>query len=159
MPSRGRLSERDAYTAEELVQIEAPAAAHGAAAADLLTRLGPPVDVWLNDVAHWRTVPRAVWEFRIGGYQVIKKWLSYREADVLGRPLTPGEAREVAAMVRRLAAIVLMQPDLDANYQAIRDHSYGWQQPAIRVLEGHSEPVSGAVVSTDGTPEGVGSRN
>ena len=89
MPSQGRLTERDAYTAEELAQIEAAAAARGEAAADLVARLGPPVDVWLNDVAQWRTVPRAVWEFRIGGYQVLKKWLSYREADVLGRPLTP----------------------------------------------------------------------
>ena len=42
----------------------------------------------------------------IGGYQVVKKWLSYREPDVLGRPLTTAEAREVTGMVRRLAAIV-----------------------------------------------------
>jgi hypothetical protein len=130
MPSRGRLSERDAYTANELAQIEAAAVVSGEAAADLLARLGPPVDVWLNDVAYWRTVPRAVWEFRIGGYQVVKKWLSYREADVLGRPLTPAEAREVTTMIRRLAAIVLMQPHLDANYRAVCANTYEWARPA-----------------------------
>ena len=92
----------------------------------LLARLGPPVDVWLNGTAYWRAVPKAVWEFRIGGYQVFKKWLSYREQSVLGRPLTLTEAREATGIVRRLAAIVLMQPDLDANYRAIRDDAYAW---------------------------------
>ena len=45
-------------------------------------------DVYLNDVAYWRHVPLAVWEYTLGGYQVIKKWLSYREKDLLGRSLT-----------------------------------------------------------------------
>jgi len=123
MPAKGKLTERDAYTADEVAQIEAAAARRGEVAENLVARLGPPVDVWLNDVAYWRTVPRAVWEFRIGGYQVVKKWLSYRDADVLGRALTAAEAREVTAMIRRLAAIVLMQPELDANYVAIREHA------------------------------------
>ena len=30
-------------------------------------------------------IPQSVWNFTIGGYQVIKKWLSYREQRVLGR--------------------------------------------------------------------------
>ena len=36
-------------------------------------------DIWLNDHAFWRNVPAAVWNYRLGGYQVLKKWLSYRE--------------------------------------------------------------------------------
>lgn len=54
----------------------------------------------LNGVAMWRAVPLSVWEYRIGGYQVVKKWLSYREESVLGRPLTKDEEREVTSMVR-----------------------------------------------------------
>jgi hypothetical protein len=126
MPSRGRITERAAYTAEEFDQIAAAAAALGESADRLLARLGPPIDVWLNDVACWRAVPAAVWDFRIGGYQVLKKWLSYRDQAVLGRPLTLAEAREATAIVRRLAAIVLMQPALNANYEAIRDAAYAW---------------------------------
>ena len=61
-----------------------------------------------------------------GRYQVIKKWLSYREEAVLGRALTKDEAREVTAMVRRLTAIVLMTDDLDANYATARDNAYSW---------------------------------
>jgi hypothetical protein len=34
----------------------------------------------------------------LGGYQVIKKWLSYREHAVLGRARMPGEAIYVSAM-------------------------------------------------------------
>ena len=53
-----------------------------------------------------------MWGYYIGGYQVIKKWLSYREQDLLGRSLTQNEAREVMNMARSLAAIVLIKPAL-----------------------------------------------
>ena len=50
-------------------------------------------DVYLNGVAYWRCVPSAVWRYTIGGYQVIKKWLSYRERALLGaRPQAGGGA-------------------------------------------------------------------
>jgi hypothetical protein len=83
-------------------------------------------DVWLNDIAYWANVPQRVWKFTIGGYQVIKKWLSYREYDLLGRPLKPDEAREVTAMARRLAALCLLQPKLDENYRAVAQDPYPW---------------------------------
>ncbi len=35
-------------------------------------------DIYLNETACWQNVPEKVWEYTIGGYQVIKKWLSYR---------------------------------------------------------------------------------
>lgn len=40
-------------------------------------------DVFLNYRAYWRNIPANVWEYHIGGYQVIKKWLSYREEKIL----------------------------------------------------------------------------
>jgi hypothetical protein len=77
-------------------------------------------DIFLNESACWSNVPEKVWAYTIGGYQVIKKWLSYREHDLLGRPLTPDEAREVTHMARRIAALILLQPELDRNYQAVK---------------------------------------
>jgi hypothetical protein len=65
--------------------------------------------VYLNDVAYWRCVPASVWYYTIGGYRVIKKWLSYRERTVLGSDLLPDEARHVTEMVRRIAAILLLE--------------------------------------------------
>ena len=77
-------------------------------------------------MAYWRNIPEKVWNYYIGGYQVIKKWLSYREQPLLGRPLPPGEVEEVTHMARRLAAIVLMEPALNANYQAVKGTSFDW---------------------------------
>ena len=76
-------------------------------------------DVLLNDVACWRNIPKTVWECTIGGYQVIKKWLSYREKDLLGRGLTSEEVRYVTEMARRLAALIARQPALDENYRVV----------------------------------------
>ncbi|MEK7677784.1 MAG: type ISP restriction/modification enzyme [Verrucomicrobiota bacterium] len=77
-------------------------------------------DVWLNDTVCWRNVPEKVWDYTLGGYQVLKKWLSYREHGLLGRPLTTDEAREVTHTARRLAALILLQPALDTNYQRVK---------------------------------------
>ena len=79
---------------------------------------GGLLDIYLNDRTCWRNVPLAVWDFTIGGYQVIKKWLSYRERELLGRALTPDEVRYVTEMARRLAALLALQPALDDNYRA-----------------------------------------
>jgi hypothetical protein len=63
-------------------------------------------------------VPRAVWAYTLGGYQVLKKWLSYREHDILGRPLRTEEAREFTHVARRIAAILLLQEKLDEHYRS-----------------------------------------
>ena len=114
MPGRGKLVAR-AAGADELV----PA----------LSGAGPGVqthDIYLNDMAYWRNVPPRVWDFTIGGYQVLKKWLSYREFDLLGRAMTTDELQEVTAIARRLAALVMLQPSLDDNYRQVIAITYDW---------------------------------
>ncbi len=59
---------------------------------------------------------------------MIKKWLSYREYALLGRPLTAEEARTLTETARRLAALRLLEPTLNANYNAVRAHTYPWPQ-------------------------------
>jgi hypothetical protein len=61
-------------------------------------------EAYLNDVAHWRCVPARVWKYTIGGYQVMKKWLS----------------------CCRIAAILLLEPALDANYERVKADTYAW---------------------------------
>ncbi len=77
------------------------------------------LDVYLNGQAYWANIPARVWEYTIGGYQVIKKWLSYREKDLLGRGLRLEEAEYVTEMSRRIAALILLGDELDASYQAV----------------------------------------
>ena len=56
----------------------------------------------------------------------MKKWPSYREYALLGRPLAPEEARTLSEVARRLAALRLLEPALDANYNAVRAETYPW---------------------------------
>ena len=76
-PGQGRIVERE-YTPDDC-----------AALGEAISALGEKtLDVYLNDRAYWRNVPATIWDYKLGGYQVLKKWLSYRERDVLGRALT-----------------------------------------------------------------------
>ena len=95
MPGQGRVVER-AYTAEERAALGDTTAALGSAT----------FDVYLNDRAFWRNIPAAVWGYRLGGYQVLKKWLSYRERGVLGRALSPEEVLYFAEIARRIGKIL-----------------------------------------------------
>ena len=97
MPGQGRVVER-AFTPKER-----------AAMGDTLPTLGNATfDVYLNGDAFWRNVPAAVWTYKLGGYQVLKKWLSYRERPILGRPLQADEVQHFTDTARRIAAILLL---------------------------------------------------
>ncbi|MGA7672102.1 MAG: type ISP restriction/modification enzyme, partial [Nitrolancea sp.] len=126
MPGRGKAVERD-YTPEERDAILSGIAALDLTPEQAFACLGETTyDVYLNDHAYWRNVPSAVWDYTLGGYQVIKKWLSYRERDLLGRPMKVDEVREVMNIARRIAAILLLGPALDANYEAVKANTYDW---------------------------------
>ncbi|MGH9849919.1 MAG: type ISP restriction/modification enzyme, partial [Blastocatellia bacterium] len=115
MPGKGRMIPRD-YTATERAAIEQGARELGLPPELTFAHLGEETcDVYLNGNAYWRGAPLKVWEYTIGGYQVMKKWLSYRERELLGRALTLDEVREVTNMARRIAAILLLEPALDEN--------------------------------------------
>ena len=77
------------------------------------------LDIYLNEQCCWRNVPSAVWDYTIGGYQVLKKWLSYREKPLLGRSLSIEEVRYVTETARRIAALLALQPALDENYRTV----------------------------------------
>ncbi len=107
MPGKGRVEYRP-YTAEEQALL-----------GDAGVVLGEKTcDLYLNEVAYWRNIPLRVWEYTIGGYQVIKKWLSYREHAIIQRALSPEEVQAVRDIARRLAALVLLEQQLDASYAA-----------------------------------------
>jgi len=89
------------------------------------------VDIFLNDQVAWRGVPKEAWEYYLGGYQVLKKWLSYREhgteeKPILGRGLTKEEARAFTDIARRVSALALLQPQLDQNYRAVVAATHTW---------------------------------
>ena len=95
MPGQGRVVERR-YTSKERE-------AMGEAISVLGNRT---YDIHLNDRAYWSNVPGSVWGYKLGGYQVLKKWLSYRESKVLGRGLRPEEVQYFSDTARRIAVIL-----------------------------------------------------
>ena len=95
MPGQGRAVQRD-FTRDECAVL-----------GDVLPVLGSTTfNIYLNGSAFWRNVPAAIWNYRLGGYQVQKKWLSYRERSILGRPLRYEEVRQFTDTARRLGAIL-----------------------------------------------------
>jgi hypothetical protein len=128
MPAKGRTIRRK-FTPEETDAIEEYGNEVGIDAKKIRQLLGgETIDVFLNDRVFWRNIPAAVWDYYIGGYQVIKKWLSYRERSLLGRSLRLEEVTGVTNTARRLASIVLMQPALNDNYLHVRKNAYSWKQ-------------------------------
>ena len=95
MPGLGRIVERP-YKAEERAKL-----GEAVSIIDETT-----FDVYLNDRAYWRNVPAAVWNYKLGGYQVLKKWLSYREEKVLGRSMLPEEVQHFTDTARRIGGIL-----------------------------------------------------
>ncbi len=97
MPGQGRVEQRK-YTANEIQALGAAKSVLG----------DSTFDIYLNDNAFWRNVPAAIWNYKLGGYQVLKKWLSYREKKVLGRALKPEEVGYFAEVARRIAGILML---------------------------------------------------
>ena len=95
MPGQGRAVERS-YTSTEQEALGGAVVVLGDTA----------FNIHLNNNAWWSNIPDAVWNYQLGGYQVLKKWLSYRESKVLGRPLLPQEVQHFTDMARRIAAIL-----------------------------------------------------
>lgn len=123
-PGKGKVKLRH-YSDSELKAIEMGAANLGLTKEDVLARLGERTyDVFLNDHAYWCNIPSRVWEFYVGGYQVIKKWLSYREWRITGRPLTVEEVDHIRDTARRVAAVLLLSFELDSNYEVIKKSTY-----------------------------------
>lgn len=75
------------------------------------------LDIHLNATTRWKDVPEPVWTYTLGGYQVLKKWLSYRESALLGRPLTADEAQQFTHHTRRIASILALHEELDGHYR------------------------------------------
>ena len=105
MPGQGRAAER-AFTPEERT-----------AMGETLPALGDTTfNIHLNGNALWRNVPAAVWTYKLGGYQVLKKWLSYRERDILRRKLKADEVQHFTDTARRIAAILCLAVTADNNF-------------------------------------------
>lgn len=65
--------------------------------------------VWINKTQYFEGVPREVWEFHIGGYQVCEKWLKDRR----GRRLTDDDLKHYQKIVVALAETIRLMKEID----------------------------------------------
>ena len=83
-------------------------------------KLGAMIAVKLNGKLKWENIPERAWNYRIGGFQPPKKWLSYRAAKIINRALKPEETRTFSDIIRRLSALILLEEELNKNYAAVK---------------------------------------
>ncbi len=70
--------------------------------------------IWINETQLFKPVPQSVWDFRVGGYQVLDKYLKSRK----GRQLTLDEINHVAAIADSLAFTIEQMAKIDEAYRA-----------------------------------------
>ncbi len=70
--------------------------------------------VCINATQYFANVPRGVWVYQIGGYQVANKWLKDRK----GRLLTFAELQHYSQVLAALASTMALQTEIDAAINA-----------------------------------------
>ena len=82
-------------------------------------------NLYLNDAIFLSHVPKEVWQYELGGYPVLKKWLGYRQADRRGgAPLSLKELDDFRGIVLRIAAMLMLRPMLDRTYEDVSAASW-----------------------------------
>ena len=82
MPGQGRIFDRP-YMSEQRK-----------AMGDAVSSLGDTTfGMYLKNRVFWSNVPTTVWGYKLGGYQVLKKWLSYHGRTVMGGRRNPRRFR------------------------------------------------------------------
>lgn len=69
--------------------------------------------VWINKNQYFKPVPQDVWDFHIGGYQVLEKYLKSRK----GRELSLAEIEHVRDIARSLSFTIEEMAKIDKSYK------------------------------------------
>ena len=66
--------------------------------------------IWINPTQHFTDVPKEVWEYEIGAYQVCEKWLKDRRREVLRHE----DVRQYRAILVAIAETLAVMAEIDA---------------------------------------------
>jgi len=90
-------------------------------------------DLYISEDVFFANVPEAVWQYQLGGYPVLKKWLGYRQANRRSdQPLTADERRWFRAVVQRIAALLALTATLDELYSAAAENAFTAEELGLR---------------------------
>lgn len=65
--------------------------------------------IWINETQYFDNVPQQTWDFNIGNYMVLKKWLEYRK----GRQLTATEVKTFVTIVASIEKTIELMEKID----------------------------------------------
>ncbi|MEZ4607815.1 MAG: type ISP restriction/modification enzyme [Deinococcales bacterium] len=80
---------------------------------------------WENNILHLseslrlENVPKDVWDYTLGGYPVLNKWLSYRK----DRLLNTSDALWLCEIIQRIAVLIRKSDQLDTFYESVIETS------------------------------------
>lgn len=72
-------------------------------------------EVWINNKQQFTPVPHEAWEYMIGGYQVLNKWLKDRK----GRVLSLDEVKTYCRIIAVIRSTIEIQKEIDILYPKI----------------------------------------
>ena len=75
-----------------------------------------------DDGHGWHNVSQRAWQFSVGGFPVLPKWLGYRH-QARGVALSAGDIVNFTHLVRRVTAICDLGDECEAVYRAALDHA------------------------------------
>jgi len=77
--------------------------------------------VWINDGRHFGPISRNVWDYQIGGYQVMAKWLKDRK----GRRLPLEDIKYYCKIATAIRETISVQKNVDKIYADVEKHYRG----------------------------------
>jgi Type ISP C-terminal specificity domain len=90
-------------------------------------------DLFLNEEVYFANVPEKVWQFELGGYPVLKKWLGYRDSKRRSnQPLSLSEAAHFRSMVQRIATLLVLHEKLDQVYEQAASDCFSAEELQVR---------------------------
>jgi type I restriction-modification system DNA methylase subunit len=73
--------------------------------------------VFINSQQYFEGIPKEVWEYRIGGYQVLDKWLKDRE----GCSLSPDDVEHYLKVITAIKHTINLQHKIDEIYPSVEE--------------------------------------
>ncbi|MBI1817742.1 MAG: hypothetical protein HYR72_22420 [Deltaproteobacteria bacterium] len=90
-------------------------------------------DLYINPDVLFANVPQRVWQYELGGYPVLKKWLGYRRTeDPNCRTLTLADARHFRSMIQRLSALLALHEQMDQLYEQAAADAFSAENLGLR---------------------------
>jgi hypothetical protein len=73
--------------------------------------------VFINSQQYFEGIPKEVWEYCIGSYQVLDKWLKDRK----GRTLSPDDVEHYLRMITAIKHTINLQHKIDEIYHGVEE--------------------------------------